>query len=77
MGRYEVSDNKERKGVAEMKAQRFASEYLLRRAEQKLLKQGYKIATKSEYCGMIEVTWKKLTDTDNCRSPKENSDARP
>lgn len=54
-----------------MKVQKFASEYLLRRAEQKLLKQGYKIATKSEYCGMIEVTWKKITDNDGCRNPEE------
>lgn len=42
-----------------MKTQRFASEYLLRRAIHKMKKLGYVVATRMEYCGLIEITWRK------------------
>ena len=39
--------------------QTFHSQYLLRRAEQMMKRKGYAVAMRREYCGVIEVTWRK------------------
>lgn len=38
----------------------YASDYLFRRAERMMKRKGYLANTKSEYCGVIEVTWRKI-----------------
>jgi len=40
--------------------QRFTSEFLLRKAIHMMKRKGFVIHTRSEYCGVIDVTWRKL-----------------
>jgi len=40
--------------------QTFRSEYLFRRAEQMMKRKGYAVQKKVEYCGVIEITWRKI-----------------
>lgn len=43
-----------------MNAQTFSSDYLFRRAEHLMRRKGYVVQRKSEYCGVIEVVWRKI-----------------
>lgn len=40
--------------------QTYTSEYLFRKAEHMMKRKGYLVNTKMEYCGVIEVTWRKI-----------------
>jgi len=41
--------------------QMFTSDYLLRRAQHLMKRKGFVVQTRSEYCGVIEVTWRRLS----------------
>lgn len=43
-----------------MHAQQFTSKFLFDRAVRSMKGKGYAVATLKEWCGLIEVTWRKI-----------------
>jgi hypothetical protein len=46
--------------TAESKSQKFTSHFLLEKACKSMKRKGFVIGTRTEYCGLIEVTWRSI-----------------